>query len=809
MGPNFQRGGLEHCSGPGKRSGRHRHYRQRERHRAASHPILPSLCSHRARGGRRRVGRDPRHQQGQEPGRGSARSRSTNWTRRWRPRSRSTTPPTPSWSRPRPPREDNEKKLAAVEADLDEARARLTDRIVEIYKEGHLGVLDTLVGSASFSDLINRLDLMERLSKQDSDLVAQVTAYQEEVTARKAELAKQIEDQKRYIAEAAAAEQKVEAQLAAKKKALKGKEAQIAQLEKEEAARQAALAAAAKKAAEEARKAREAAAAAARATTTTTHRATTTTHTSDRQGAPPRPGTPAPPSAARPPPSARRPPPGRPPPRRTRRRREAPPVATWSTMRSSSSAPRTCGPGPRPSGFDCSGFAMYVYKHFGISLPHSSSMQSGYGAAVSRADLQPGDLVFFFSPIHHVGIYIGGGKMVNAAGTGKGVRIDYLWSSYNCARRIHPLGAGRMAPIAVYYHPLFLEHETGEHPENKRRLVVARQALARQRSRPGVGHARAGAGLGDRPRARPGLHRVRARRWPRGRRLAGLGHGGVAATPTRRRCWPPAPGSWRSTGLCETGQKAFMLVRPPGPSRLSAAGAWASASSTTSRWRPPTPWRSGGWSGCSSSTGTCTTATAPRPCSTASPGCSSSARTRPVTIPARGWRGRWARATRPGTRSTCRCSRARATARCCRRSNRCWRRWRGPSSRNSSWSRPATTRRRAIRSAISASRETSFQWMAARLVQLAEETGAAGPLCFLEGGYVPEMMAASVVATLKGLGGEMPRVRAGRHRRRAGRRARDPGRDQALLEGRLLARLPARRLVLEPLKSRAVSSDTV
>jgi acetoin utilization deacetylase AcuC-like enzyme len=51
---------------------------------------------------------------------------------------------------------------------------------------------------------------------------------------------------------------------------------------------------------------------------------------------------------------------------------------------------------------------------------------------------------------------------------------------------------------------------------------------------------------------------------------------------------------------------------------------------------------------------------------------------------------------------------------------------------------------------------SSFQWMAARLVELAGETGAAGPVCFLEGGYSPEMMAASVVATVKGLGGDMP-----------------------------------------------------
>ena len=66
---------------------------------------------------------------------------------------------------------------------------------------------------------------------------------------------------------------------------------------------------------------------------------------------------------------------------------------------------------------------------------------------VSRGDLQPGDLVFFYSPIHHVGIYIGDGKMIHAAGTGKDVRIDSVWTQ-QLLRRLphHPLEPSRHGP---------------------------------------------------------------------------------------------------------------------------------------------------------------------------------------------------------------------------------------------------------------------------------------------------------------------------------------------------------------------------
>jgi len=76
-----------------------------------------------------------------------------------------------------------------------------------------------------------------------------------------------------------------------------------------------------------------------------------------------------------------------------------------------------------PSSFDCSGLMMWCYRQVGISLPHSSRAQINCGQRVSRANLAPGDLVFFGSPIHHVGMYIGGGQMIEAPYTGARVRI--------------------------------------------------------------------------------------------------------------------------------------------------------------------------------------------------------------------------------------------------------------------------------------------------------------------------------------------------------------------------------------------------
>jgi cell wall-associated NlpC family hydrolase len=76
-----------------------------------------------------------------------------------------------------------------------------------------------------------------------------------------------------------------------------------------------------------------------------------------------------------------------------------------------------------PQRFDCSGLTMMAWKQVGVSLPHSAAMQATYGTTVKVEDLRPGDLVFFFSPIGHNGIYLGHGLMIHAPRTGESVRI--------------------------------------------------------------------------------------------------------------------------------------------------------------------------------------------------------------------------------------------------------------------------------------------------------------------------------------------------------------------------------------------------
>jgi cell wall-associated NlpC family hydrolase len=292
-----------------------------------------------------------------------------------------------------------QEQLTQSQGDLATAQQQLNKRVVEIYKSGDLSMLGVLLNASSFTDLIGRYEQLRRLGAQDAHLLTQIADYKSKMSQQSSQLDAALKQEQTDVQKTEAAKQEVEAQLAIQKQALKGKEVQIAQLKKEEAARQAALVAAAKKAAAEA--ARKAAAAKAAAAAAAKKNHTPTTDSSGGNG---------------------------------------------SNSGGSGGAELVdyamkfvgvpyVWAGSTPSGFDCSGFTSYVYKHFGIYLPHSSVMQYDYGTPVAQGDLKPGDLVFFFSPIHHVGIAMGNGLMINER-TG-GVQIESVyWNSYTGARRI-------------------------------------------------------------------------------------------------------------------------------------------------------------------------------------------------------------------------------------------------------------------------------------------------------------------------------------------------------------------------------------
>ena len=90
-----------------------------------------------------------------------------------------------------------------------------------------------------------------------------------------------------------------------------------------------------------------------------------------------------------------------------------------------------------PGAFDCSGLVYWSYRQLGTTLPRSSSAQSRVGTPVSKGALQPGDLVFFYRPVSHVAIYIGGGRVVHASTSGQPVKISKLGDMpFATARRI-------------------------------------------------------------------------------------------------------------------------------------------------------------------------------------------------------------------------------------------------------------------------------------------------------------------------------------------------------------------------------------
>jgi peptidoglycan DL-endopeptidase CwlO len=271
---------------------------------------------------------------------------------------------------------------------------------------GSPSTIDVLAGAHSLSQIIDRAESAQVLSNQDAALGKQALTFEHAVQARERQL-KQLKLRREQAARAkAAAKQTAAAELGQEKRLLASIHTTISQLQAQEAARERA----ARIAAEQRLKAELAAQAAAkRAKEQQAQQAQASS-------------SPAPPVIASPPPVS---------------------VPTGNGAGHSAAAsialrylgvPYVYG-GSSPSGFDCSGLVMYVYAQLGISLPHYTVAQ--WNATEPISSPAPGDLVFF-NGLGHVGIYIGGGRFVDAPHTGSVVRIDSIanFGGYDGARRV-------------------------------------------------------------------------------------------------------------------------------------------------------------------------------------------------------------------------------------------------------------------------------------------------------------------------------------------------------------------------------------
>jgi cell wall-associated NlpC family hydrolase len=290
----------------------------------------------------------------------------------------------------------NAKHLAAARKSLGVAQRRIQERLRDLYVNGEGdSTLEVILGSSSLDDIIARLDAIERVSSQDTQILRTVKQYRREVETRRSNLQEARADQAQIVAEQAAQKQSIESQIAEQDRLLESVKDEIAEMRAEEQRRQVALA-------EQARARAQAAELASQATAQQTYDTALVVPTYD-------PNLPAP------------------------RYGHVVGIALQYL-----GIPYVWGGSSPSTGFDCSGFSMYVFAQVGVSLPHHAASQYGYGTPVPYDQIAAGDLVFF-SGLGHMGIAIGNGQFIHAPHTGDVVKISSLserGSSFVGARRL-------------------------------------------------------------------------------------------------------------------------------------------------------------------------------------------------------------------------------------------------------------------------------------------------------------------------------------------------------------------------------------
>ena len=290
---------------------------------------------------------------------------------------------------------ENRHELTIARSNLQQARAVLAEHAVAIYTStSSNSTLEVLLGATSLDDFLSRVDTVGRVSEQGTRVLGEVVTFRNDVRIRRARLKKAKARAAELVAERARQKASIESQLATRRQLLSSIRGEIARLQAAEQARQAEL-----------RQRAQAAAVAATAAPTvfSTFQATDPGEAASVLTAPP-----------------------------------ARYGGVVGIAMQYLGTPYVYG-GASPSGFDCSGFVMYVFAQIGVSLPHNAAAQYGSGTPVDQSQLQPGDLVFF-DGLGHVGIYVGGGSFVHSPHSGDVVKISSMsgWyaSTYVGARRL-------------------------------------------------------------------------------------------------------------------------------------------------------------------------------------------------------------------------------------------------------------------------------------------------------------------------------------------------------------------------------------
>jgi len=270
--------------------------------------------------------------------------------------------------------DETQKRLNDIRQSLAKRRALLNQRAASMYKDGRTSMLEVLLRTKDFADFLERADYVSRVAQSDADLVTRIKTTKDSVELLERQYEDQRSAQEALLQDAVVKKNQIEVQLAQRQALLNSVNAEIQtllaqQLNVQRASDQA-----------------------------MNQQAQQVLVTAPEGGL-----------------------------AKTAMRYLGVPYH-WAGA----------GPGQCPSGvhricFDCSGLTMYVYKLFGIDLPHNAAMQFNKGIKITLAQAKPGDLVYFGMPPHHVGMYLGNDMFLHAPQTGDVVKVSKLSSRSDLA----------------------------------------------------------------------------------------------------------------------------------------------------------------------------------------------------------------------------------------------------------------------------------------------------------------------------------------------------------------------------------------